>query len=72
MGLDGKLIAGQTDWERVRAMTEEEIMAAALVDPDAQPLSEHGLKRARRLGELPGNTLIEKCTPYYKNTNIFK
>jgi putative transcriptional regulator len=27
-----------TDWERVNAMTEEEIHAAALADPDAQPL----------------------------------
>lgn len=60
MGLDGKPIVGQTDWERVHAMTEEEIMAAALADPDAQPLPEHGLQRARRLGELPGATLIEK------------
>jgi len=27
-----------TDWEAVRALTEEEIHAAALSDPDAQPL----------------------------------
>jgi putative transcriptional regulator len=27
-----------TDWERVNAKTEEEIHAAALSDPDAQPL----------------------------------
>jgi len=27
-----------TDWERVKALTEEEIHAAALADPDAQPL----------------------------------
>lgn len=30
---------GETDWARVRAMTEEEIDAAALADPDAQPTS---------------------------------
>jgi uncharacterized protein (DUF4415 family) len=28
----------QTDWARVKAMTEEEIDAAARSDPDAQPL----------------------------------
>jgi uncharacterized protein (DUF4415 family) len=28
----------QTDWARVKAMTEEEIEAAARSDPDAQPL----------------------------------
>ena len=28
---------GKTDWERVGAMTEEEIDDAAIGDPDAQP-----------------------------------
>ena len=28
---------GKTDWERVKAMTEEEIEEAARSDPDAQP-----------------------------------
>ena len=28
---------GKTDWKRVNAMTEEEINADALSDPDAQP-----------------------------------
>jgi hypothetical protein len=27
----------QTDWARVAAMTDDETMAAALSDPDAQP-----------------------------------
>ena len=31
-------IETDTDWERVLAMTEEEIHAAALSDPDAQPI----------------------------------
>ena len=30
----------RTDWDRVRAMTEEEIEAAAVSDPDAPPLDE--------------------------------
>ena len=30
----------QTDWARVRAMTDEEIEAAARSDPDAQPIDE--------------------------------
>ena len=29
----------KTDWERVKAMTDEEVIAAALSDPDAQPLT---------------------------------
>lgn len=60
IGLDGTPVISQTDWARVHAMTEEEIMAAALADPDAQPLPESRLHTGRRLCELPGNTLIEK------------
>jgi putative transcriptional regulator len=30
--------ATDTDWDRVNAMTDEEVMAAALSDPDAQPI----------------------------------
>ena len=40
---------GNTDWERVRAMTDEEVMAAALSDPDAQPLTPEQLARMRRV-----------------------
>ena len=35
---------GKTDWERVDAMTEEEIHAAALSDPDAQPVTPEELE----------------------------
>jgi putative transcriptional regulator len=40
---------GKTDWARLHAMTEEEVMAAALSDPDAQPLSDADLKRMKRV-----------------------
>jgi putative transcriptional regulator len=30
---------GDTDWARLDAMTDEESMAAALSDPDTQPLT---------------------------------
>ncbi len=39
---------GDTDWARVNAMTDEEILAAALADPDAQPLSPEQLAKMRR------------------------
>ncbi len=35
----------KTDWERVKVMTEEEIEAAALSDPDNPPLTDEELKR---------------------------
>ena len=36
-------------WARLRAKTEEEIMAASLADPDAQPLSKAKLARMKRI-----------------------
>ncbi len=40
---------GNTDWARLDAMTEAEAMAAALSDPDAQPLTKEQLARMRRV-----------------------
>jgi uncharacterized protein (DUF4415 family) len=37
----------RTDWDRVRAMTEEAIEAAATSDPDAPPLDEAFWQEAR-------------------------
>lgn len=50
----------QTDYERLDAMTEAEITAQALADPDAQPLSTQDLLRGQRMADLPGNTVLEK------------
>ena len=58
--LDGTVVEDMTDWERVESMTDEEVTAAALADPDAQPLTEEQLRKSRRLSDLPGTTLIEK------------
>jgi putative transcriptional regulator len=43
---------GATDWARVKAMTDEEVMAAALSDPDAQPLSPEALAKMRRVSPV--------------------
>ena len=37
------------DWRRFDAMTDEEVMAAAKSDPDAQPLTDEQLKRMQRI-----------------------
>jgi putative transcriptional regulator len=37
------------DWARLDAMTDEEVLAAARSDPDAQPLTDAQLKRMRRV-----------------------
>jgi putative transcriptional regulator len=43
---------GETDWEQVKALTEEEVLAAALADPDAQPLTPEELARMRRISPV--------------------
>jgi putative transcriptional regulator len=43
---------GRTDWARVSAMTDEEVLAAALSDPDAQPLDPEALAKMRRISPV--------------------
>lgn len=41
-------LVDRTDWDHVRAMTEKEVHAAAMADPDARPMTEEEFARARR------------------------
>jgi putative transcriptional regulator len=43
---------GDTDWERLDAMTDDEVIAAALSDPDAQPLTDEQLARMKRVSRV--------------------
>jgi putative transcriptional regulator len=43
---------GETDWARVNVMTDEEVLAAALSDPDAQPLDSEALAKMRRVSRV--------------------
>lgn len=40
---------GNHDWRRFDALTDEKVHAAALADPDAQPLTEERLARMKRV-----------------------
>jgi putative transcriptional regulator len=44
-----KPLEGKTDWDRLRAMTDEEVTAAAMSDPDAQPTTPEQLRALRRV-----------------------
>ena len=48
-----RLARPQTDWDRVRAMTDEEIEAAAASDPGAPPLDEAFWQEARVVVPCP-------------------
>ncbi len=41
-----------TDWARVDAMTDEDVLAAALSDPDAQPITPERAARLRRVSAV--------------------
>ena len=43
---------GDTDWARLDAMTDEEVVAAARSDPDAQPLTAEQLAKMRRVSRV--------------------
>ncbi len=43
---------GDTDWERLDAMTDDDVIAAALSDPDAQPLTDEQLARMKRVSRV--------------------
>jgi putative transcriptional regulator len=43
---------GKTDWTRLGAVTDQEVVAAALEDPDAQPLTPERLARMRRVSRV--------------------
>jgi putative transcriptional regulator len=44
-----KPLEDKTNWARLRAMTDEEVTAAALSDPDARPITPEQLRAARRV-----------------------
>ena len=43
---------GDTDWAKLDAMSDEDVMAAALSDPDAQPLKPEELAQMRRVSRV--------------------
>lgn len=46
------LPTGDTDWEALAAMSDEEVIAAARSDPDAQPLTAEQLARLKRVSRV--------------------
>jgi putative transcriptional regulator len=47
-------IQSDTDWDAVNAMTNEEIHAAALSDPDAQPIPKGSREELEKIGLIAG------------------
>ena len=47
-----KLPPDETNWTRINAMTDEEVVAAARSDPDAPPLTPQQLAKMRRVSRV--------------------
>jgi hypothetical protein len=58
--VDGRVVQGETDWAVFDALTDAEIHAAALADPDAPPQTEEDMRKFRRAADIPGQNFIEK------------
>ena len=58
--LGGSKFVDMTDYKRLALMTQEELLAAAQSDPDAQPLTDEQLRRFRRLPDVPGGNFIDR------------
>jgi putative transcriptional regulator len=54
-------VEDKTDWERLRAMTDDEVMAAALADPDELPATAEQLRQAKR---VPRTKALRRATPF--------
>jgi uncharacterized protein (DUF4415 family) len=63
-------LQGVTDWEKFDAMTDEQVMAAAIADPDAQPLTDEQLLRFRRPPEVAGGTFIDRIRDLSKENKV--
>jgi hypothetical protein len=62
-----------TDWQRVRSMTDEEVHAAILTDPDAKPTDEAFWKTARVISpaaERPPVVVEKKPLPLMFRSDI--
>lgn len=53
----------ESDWERVKAMTEEEIESGARSDPDAQPVDAEFWKHAKIITPTPKKSIHLRVDP---------
>jgi putative transcriptional regulator len=69
---------GKTDWKRVDALTEEEVHAAALSDPDNPPLTKRELQRMVRVPDVQairrklGMTQVEFATAFHLSVGTIR
>ena len=59
-----------TDWKAFAALTDEQVIAAAKSDPDAQPITENAFKNFRRFPQIPGGNFLDRVRALGKENKV--
>jgi uncharacterized protein (DUF4415 family) len=67
---DGSTVADLTNWTKFDTLTDEQVIAAAKADPDAQPATDLELEKFRRLSQVSGGNLLDRARALSKENKI--
>ena len=59
-----------TNWKEFDALTDEQVLAAAKSDPDAQPITEKEFKHFRRFPQVSGGNFLERVRALGKENKV--
>ena len=59
-----------TDWKEFDALTDEQVIAAAKSDPDAQPITEEEFKNFRRAPQVSGGNFLDRVRALSKENKV--
>ena len=67
---DGSTVADLTNWTKFDSLTDEEVIAAAKADPDAQPATDAELEQFRRLSHVAGGNFLDRVRALSRENKI--
>jgi uncharacterized protein (DUF4415 family) len=67
---DGSTVADLTNWTNFDALTDEQVLAAAKDDPDAQPATDAELEKFCRLSQVAGGNFLDRVRASAKENKI--
>ena len=67
---DGSTVADLTNWTRFDSLADEELIAAAKADPDAQPATDAELEKFHRLSQVGGKSFLDRVRELSKENKI--
>ena len=70
MGSNIEEMKSRTDWKEFDALTDEQVIAAAKSDPDAQPVTEKEFKNFRRFHQVPGGNFLDRVRALGKENKV--